>query len=123
MEIIKDIILVGTGSFFGGIARYLVSLGMKDIGSAFPWATLTANIVGCLLIGLLWAAFNRVNASSQLNLLLIVGFCGGFTTFSSFSKESLCLLQAGNYFTFILYALGSVMLGIIAVALGYALAK
>ncbi len=123
MEIIKDIILVGTGSFFGGIARYLVSLGMKGMGSAFPWGTMTANIVGCLLIGLLWAAFNRLNASSQLNLLLTVGFCGGFTTFSTFSKESLCLLQAGNYFTFILYALGSVVLGIIAVALGYALAK
>ena len=52
MEIIKDIILVGTGSFVGGIARYLVSLGMKGMGSAFPWATMTANIVGCLLIGL-----------------------------------------------------------------------
>ena len=89
MEIIKDIILVGTGSFLGGIARYLVSLGMNGMGSAFPWATMTANIVGCLLIGLLWAAFNRLNASSQLNLLLIVGFCGGFTTFSTFSKESL----------------------------------
>ena len=123
MEIIKDILLVGTGSFFGGIARYLVSLGMKGMGSTFPWATMTANIVGCLLIGLLWATFNRVNASSQLNLLLIVGFCGGFTTFSTFSKESLCLLQAGNYSTFILYALGSVVLGIVAVALGYALAK
>ena len=123
MIILKDILLVGAGSFFGGIARYLVSLAMKGIGSAFPWATMTANIVGCLLIGLLWAAFNRINASSQLNLLLIVGFCGGFTTFSTFSKESLCLLQAGNYFTFVLYALGSVVLGIIAVALGYALAK
>ena len=123
MSIFKDILLVGAGSFMGGIARYLISLAMKGLGSVFPWATMTANIVGCLLIGLLWAAFNRFNASSQLNLLLIVGFCGGFTTFSTFSKESLCLLQAGNYSTFILYALGSVVLGIIAVALGYALAK
>ena len=123
MIIFKDIFLVGAGSFFGGIARYLISLAMKGMGSAFPWATMTANIVGCLLIGLLWAAFNRVNASSQLNLLLIVGFCGGFTTFSTFSRESLCLLQAGNYSSFILYALGSVVLGIVAVALGYALAK
>ena len=107
----------------GGIARYLISLAMKGLGPSFPWATMTANIVGCLLIGLLWAAFNRVHASSQLNLLLIVGFCGGFTTFSTFSKESLCLLQAGDYFTFALYALGSVVLGIAAVALGYAVAK
>ena len=88
MGIFMDILLVGAGSFMGGIARYLVSLAMKGMGSAFPWATMTANIVGCLLIGLLWAVFNRVNASSQLNLLLIVGFCGGFTTFSTFSKEA-----------------------------------
>ena len=107
----------------GGIARYLISLAMKGMGSAFPWATMTANIAGCLLFGLLWAAFNRVNASSQLSLLLIVGFCGGFTTFSTFSKESLSLLQAGNYFSFIVYALGSVVLGIVAVALGYTWAK
>lgn len=100
MSIFKDILLVGVGSFFGGIARYLISLAMKGMGSAFPWATMTANIVGCLVIGLLWAAFNRVNASSQLNLLLIVGFCGGFTTFSTFSKESLSLMQAGYYSTF-----------------------
>lgn len=121
--ILKDILFVGVGSFFGGIARYLISLAMKGIGSAFPWATMTANIVGCLLIGLLWAAFNRMNASSQLNLLFIVGFCGGFTTFSAFSKESLCLLQSGNYSTFFLYAIGSVVLGMAAVAIGYALAK
>ena len=75
MSIFKDILLVGAGSFLGGIARYLISLAMKGLGTSFPWATMTANIVGCLLIGLLWATFNRVNASSQLNLLLIVGFC------------------------------------------------
>lgn len=123
MMIIKDILLVGAGSFFGGIARYLIALAMKGMGSAFPWATMTANIVGCLLIGILWAVLNRYNASNQLNLLLAVGFCGGFTTFSTFSKEGLCLLQAGNYSSFILYALGSVVLGIAAVAIGYALAK
>lgn len=123
MTILKDIFLVGVGSFFGGIARYLVSLAMKGMSAAFPWATLTANIAGCLLIGILWAVLNRYNASNHLNLLLAVGFCGGFTTFSTFSKESLCLLQAGNYSLFILYAMGSVVLGIAAVALGYALAK
>ena len=123
MSIFKDILLVGVGSFFGGIARYLISLAMKGMGSAFPWATMTANIAGCLLIGILWAVLNRCNASNQLNLLLAVGFCGGFTTYSTFSKESLCLLQAGNYTSFILYALGSVVLGIGAVALGYSLAK
>ena len=120
---IKDILLVGAGSFLGGIARYLVSLSMKGVSGAFPWATMTVNIAGCLLIGVLWAVFSRSTASSQLNLLLTVGFCGGFTTFSTFSKESLALLQAGSYTGFALYALGSVSVGILAVAAGFMLAK
>ena len=123
MIVLKDILLVGAGSFLGGIARYLIALVMKGFSASFPWATMTANIVGCLLIGILWATFNRTNPSSQLNLFLTVGFCGGFTTFSTFSKESLNLLQTGNYTVFCLYALGSVVLGILAVALGFALAK
>ena len=121
--IIKDILHVGVGSFFGGIARYLIALAMKGISETFPWATMTANILGCLLIGLLWATFDRFNSSSQLGLLLIVGFCGGFTTFSTFSKESLNLLQSGSYLLFGLYAICSVAVGILAVAVGYFLAK
>lgn len=120
---IKDIILVGTGCFFGGIARYLIALGMKGISGTFPWATMTANIAGCLLIGLLMPMLNRQSSPSQLSLLLTVGFCGGFTTFSTFSKESLSLLQSGNYTTFFLYAFGSIAIGILAVALGFTLAK
>ncbi len=121
---IKDLLYVGLGSFAGGIVRYLVSLLIKGGSSTFPWATFAVNIAGCLLIGLLLALFNRMpNASPQLNLMLTVGFCGGFTTFSTFSKESLNLLQSGSYTTFALYALGSLVLGIAAVALGYAIAK
>lgn len=120
---IKDILLVGIGSFFGGIARYLISLAMKGISETFPWATMTANIAGCLLIGLLYAIFSRHNSPSQLSLLLTVGFCGGFTTFSTFSKESLGLLQSGSYSLFFLYAFGSIAVGIVAVAIGFNLAK
>ena len=96
---------------------------MKGVSGAFPWATMTVNIAGCLLIGVLWAVFSRSTALSQLNLLLTVGFCGGFTTFSTFSKESLTLLQAGSYTGFALYALGSVTVGILAVAAGFMLTK
>lgn len=123
LKMIRDIFLVGIGSFFGGIARYLIALAMKGISGTFPWATMTANIAGCLLIGLLWATLNRFNIPSQLNLLLTVGFCGGFTTFSTFSKESMALLQSGSYSLFGLYVLGSITIGILAVSIGYILAK
>ena len=121
---IRDLLLVGTGSFVGGLARYLVSFLMRSPVTCFPWGTFTVNIVGCLLIGALWGWTNRCpSVSPQLSLLLSVGFCGGFTTFSTFSKESLALLQSGCYATLACYALGSIFLGFLAVALGYMLAK
>lgn len=119
---IKDVLLVGIGSFVGGVLRYLVSLMMKWGGSWFPWATFTVNILGCLLIGLLWGWSSR-SLSPQLMLLLSVGFCGGFTTFSTFSKESLMMLQGGSYWMFALYIAGSLLLGIGATALGWQLTK
>ena len=89
-EIIKNIAVVGTGSFIGGAARYLVSLVMKGISKGFPWATLTVNVLGCFLIGLLWGYFSRgASEGSSWALFLTVGVCGGFTTFSTFSKEAL----------------------------------
>ena len=82
------------------------------------------NIVGCLLIGILWGATSRFqHLAPALSLLLMVGFCGGFTTFSTFSKEGLTLLQSNHYTLFALYTLGSVALGIMAVALGYLATK
>ena len=78
------------------------------------------NIMGCLLIGILWGLTSSFqHLSPAFSLLFMVGFCGGFTTFSTFSKEGLALLQANNYTLFALYTIGSVLLGIIAVALGY----
>ena len=121
---IKDIILVGIGSGIGGICRYLISLTMGHAQSGFPWGTFTANVVGCLLIGLLWGVTSRFqNLSPAFSLLLMVGFCGGFTTFSTFSKEGLAMMQANNYMLFTLYTLGSMVLGIIAVGLGYITTK
>jgi len=121
---LKDFLYVGAGSFVGGVVRYLVSLAMKSVGG-FPWATFIVNVVGCLLIGLLWGLSVRSSnaLSGHLGLFLTVGFCGGFTTFSTFSKESLALLQMGSYVTFALYALGSILFGLAAVALGYPLTK
>ena len=119
---LKDILLVGLGSCVGGVLRYLVSLMVRWGGSGFPWATFAVNILGCLLIGLLWGWGSR-SLSPQLVLLLSVGLCGGFTTFSTFSKESLMLLQGGSWLMFALYVGGSITLGIGATALGWQLAK
>jgi len=117
---IKDIVIVGIGSGIGGICRYLISLFMGHVENGFPWGTFAVNIAGCLLIGILWGVTARFqNFSPSFSLFLMFGFCGGFTTFSTFSKEGLTLLQANDYILFSLYVLGSVGLGIMAVALGY----
>jgi CrcB protein len=124
LMMIKDILIVGVGSFLGGSARYAVSRLIRYAGTGFPWATFAVNMLGCLLIGLLGGMVMRhPNVPSWLPLLLMTGFCGGFTTFSTFSKESLALLTAGSYLTFLLYVVGSVGLGLAAVVLGYLTTK
>lgn len=124
MELIKTILAVGAGSFLGGAGRYLVSLVMKGLNRGFPWATLAVNLVGCFLIGLLWGVFSK-NGTEGGNwaLFLTVGFCGGFTTFSTFSKEALMLLQSGNLWGFVGYVAVSVVVGIALVASGYFLVR
>ena len=124
MEIIRNILAVGAGSFIGGVARYLVSIAMKGIGKGFPWATLTVNLLGCLLIGLLWGLLSRnATESTSWGLFLTVGLCGGFTTFSTFSKEALTMLQAGQIGGFATYIIISVIAGIALAALGYYVAR
>ena len=124
MELMKTILAVGAGIFIGGTGRYLVSLMMKGVSKGFPWATLAVNLVGCFLIGLLWGVFSK-NGSEGSNwaLFLTVGLCGGFTTFSTFSKEALIMLQGGNIWGFAGYVAISVIAGISLVALGYFLVR
>ena len=123
-DTIRNIIAVGAGSFIGGIARYLVSLAMKGISKGFPWATLLVNLLGCLTIGLLWGVLSRnASESTSWGLFLTVGLCGGFTTFSTFSKEALIMLQAGQTWNFISYVTLSILTGIALVALGYYIAR
>ena len=123
-DIIKNILSVGAGSFIGGIGRYLISLAMKGVSKGFPWATLAVNLSGCLMIGLLWGFLSR-NASegTSWGLFLTVGLCGGFTTFSTFSKEALTILQAGQTWGFVSYITMSVLAGIALAALGYYIAR
>ena len=119
-DTIRNIIAVGAGSFIGGIARYLVSLAMKGISKGFPWATVLVNLIGCLIIGLLWGFLSRnASESTSWGLFLTVGLCGGFTTFSTFSKEALTMLQTGQIWGFACYIALSILAGIALVALGY----
>ena len=120
---IKDILYIGAGGFLGSVLRYLIAIAMRS-HNVFPWGTFTVNLVGCLIIGFICGFAGRhPNLSPSVNLFLTVGLCGGFTTFSTFSKEALTLLQNGSITAFCLYAIGSVVLGVSCVALGYWLAK
>jgi CrcB protein len=121
----RSIILVGLGGFIGSVARYLVAVLLAGYtASVFPFATLIVNLVGCFLIGLLFALSDRGNLlSTEWRIFLTTGFCGGFTTFSTFSYESLRLIQDGEYLYFGAYVLASVLIGLAATFLGIILVR
>ena len=117
---LKLILIIGTGSFIGGVSRFLASRYIQNtVISGFPYGTLFVNILGCLLIGIFYGMSERGNfMSAEMRLFLTVGFCGGFTTFSTFASENLSLLKDGNFFYFALYTALSVFLGLMATYFG-----
>ncbi len=116
---IKQLIMVGIGGGIGSIFRFLVSvMTSKYHQGTFPLATFIVNLVGCLLIGLLIGALEQQSANHQLKLLLVTGFCGGFTTFSTFANENLYLLNNNQPLLALFYTLASVLLGVLFVWLG-----
>ncbi len=113
---IRHLLLVFIGGGTGSVLRYLVG---KCVGSTtYPWATFVVNIVGCFLIGLLGTWIARHSLSPDLRLLLVVGLCGGFTTFSTFSNEALSLMRDGQPLLCITYIICSVAAGLVAAYLG-----
>ena len=122
---IKTILLVGTGGFLGSVSRFMASRFMQNyFPSAFPFGTFAVNITGCFLIGLIYGFSERSSLlTSGWKLFLAVGFCGGFTTFSTFANENLALLRDGEFFNFILYTGLSVFLGIAATFIGVLITK
>lgn len=117
---LKEFLIVGTGSFFGGGLRYAVSQVVRlPWCEAFPAATMTVNILGSFIIGFVYALGMPAWLSPTTRLLLTTGFCGGFTTFSTFMNENLTLLKSGHYTLFCLYTLLSIAAGLLFVALGH----
>lgn len=122
---LKDFLLVGAGSFLGGGSRYLLSkLIQAWVPVSFPFGTFTVNILGCLLIGFLSGLqYSGGWMSPSTKLILTTGFCGGFTTFSTFMNESTALMRDGNTLYLGLYMALSLMLGMVAVVAGHAFSK
>ena len=122
---IRPILLVAIGGALGSVLRYLTSEYFKQFTfNSFPIGTFTANILGCLLIGILIGSLDKSgNDDAPLKWLLVTGFCGGYTTFSTFSYENLRLFQQGNYGLALFYLGSSILLGLLAVALGLFLVK
>jgi CrcB protein len=113
----NNILLVGLGGGVGSILRYLFQ---RSLNATYPWGTFAVNILGCLLIGLLWGLFTK-QIDEQKRLLLVTGLCGGFTTFSSFTYEGVQMMMDDRWMTFIVYTAGSVVLGLMATYFGFKL--
>lgn len=121
----KWLLIIGSGGFLGTISRYLLSRFVQNhVLSSFPFGTMTVNLVGCFLIGLLFGLADRGNVmNDELRLFLTVGFCGGFTTFSTFANENIALLRDGNILYFALYTAISVFVGILLTYFGQLIPK
>jgi CrcB protein len=120
----KQLILVFVGGGFGSVLRFIIGRWLHNSENGIPYGTFAANIIGSLLIGIILglAAKNETLTQSQ-TLLLATGFCGGFTTFSTFAYENYMFLKSGDFTSFALYTIGSFVIGFLAVFLGMYLVK
>lgn len=120
-----NILLVGFGGFLGSIARYVSSVSIdQKLNSTFPYGTCTVNLLGAFLLGLIYGwASQSSNDATNTKLLLITGFCGGFTTFSAFAFENFNLITARMTSLALIYSLSTLVLGVILVWIGICITR
>ena len=120
---IKTLLAIGCGSAIGGICRYLLTelLSRQEL-KLLPWGTFAVNILGCFLIGIIFGLIDRgMTISPAMKAFLTVGFCGGFTTFSTFINENFMMLSTGQALSALGYTVLSFAIGLLAVWGGHSL--
>jgi CrcB protein len=121
----KPLLIIGIGGAFGSMCRYLAQVYISKYTTlTFPVGTLVVNLTGCFLIGILFGLSSKYAwMTMEWRLFWITGICGGYTTFSSFSLDSINLLRQGNYTYFFVYVLGSVIAGLLLTVAGASLVR
>lgn len=120
----KSLLLVFFGGGLGSVLRYMVGKWLNNPETGIPYGTFAANILGSLLIGIILGLAAKTNSlNSNQTLLLATGFCGGFTTFSTFAYENHIMLKSGDFTSFAIYTIASFIIGFLAVFLGLYLVK
>lgn len=120
----KEVALVFIGGGAGSALRYLIGKNLNPTTTGFPWGTFAVNIIGSLIIGLVFGwILQKSKLSNDTLLLIVAGFCGGFTTFSAFALESLNFLKIGNTVLFLSYVLSSIIVSLFFVWFGYLVMK
>jgi len=120
----KNLLLVFVGGGFGSVLRYIIGKYLNSSESGIPYGTFATNILGSLLIGIILGLALKNNSLTQNHtLLLATGFCGGFTTFSTFAYENHLYLKAGDFTSFAIYTIASFVIGFLAVFAGIYFAK